>query len=319
MTATRPTIGGTMIAAICGVHPYVTPFDAWLRLTGQVGSKEGNEAMYWGTRLESVVADEFAIRNKVKVIVPDPAVLVHPTHDFLTGTPDRYIADVPEGLEVKTAGLRSAHRWGAGITEQDAIPDEYLCQVHWYIHLRKAALWHVAVLIAGQEYRQFRISPDPEFEGLLQERALKFWRDFVEPRKAPEMTYSETAAAWVKEKYSREKSLDVRTAQNEKEVGAVWAFWKTKQDLAKAEEAEKIARLGLQHLIGDDTGIQSPLGRVTWKANKDGQKTDWESLAMAMQPTPDLIQKHTKTVPGPRVLRAKWAKEEVTTPEEGKD
>lgn len=310
-----PTIGGTMIAAICGVHPYVTPFDAWLRLTGQVQPKEENQAMYWGTRLEAVVADEFALRNNVKVITPNPAQLVHPVHAFLTGTPDRYIDGVPEGLEVKTAGARSAHRWGDGIVEQDAIPDEYLCQVHWYIHLRGADLWHVAVLIGGQEYRQFRIQPDAEFEGLLEERALKFWRDFVETGKAPEMTYSETAAAWVKEKYSRETSVDVRTAQNETEEAAVWAFWKAKQDLAKAEEAEKIARLGIQHVIGDTAGIQSPLGRVTWKAIKDSTKTDWETLALEMNPTLAMIQKHTKTVPGPRVLRAKWAKDT----EEGKD
>ena len=50
-------IGGSEVAAICGLSKWESAYTLWLRKTGQVEDKDlsGNEAVEWGNRLEPVV------------------------------------------------------------------------------------------------------------------------------------------------------------------------------------------------------------------------------------------------------------------------
>ena len=134
------SISGTVCAAIAGHHKYMTPVQAHNHIFDRREPFHGNEYTKWGIILEQPVADE-ALKGLRKHYNEDVGLvhiterLQHPEVSWYTGTPDRLITnesgEVIGVLEVKTAGSRSAVRWGQPDDAAPLIPTEYLCQVEW--------------------------------------------------------------------------------------------------------------------------------------------------------------------------------------------
>ena len=74
-----------------------------------------------------------------------------------------------------------------------------------------------------------------------------------------------------------------------------------RESLRQAEMREEALADALKLAIGERSGL-SIAGQavVTWKAAKDSTRTDWEAVAAALQPPPELIAVHTVTKPGSR-------------------
>ena len=57
----RTGIGGSDMSAIMDMNPYRDAVAVWMDKTGRTEpDTEGNQYTYWGTKLEALVADEFA-------------------------------------------------------------------------------------------------------------------------------------------------------------------------------------------------------------------------------------------------------------------
>lgn len=56
----RNGIGGSDLAAICGISKWRTPMHVYLEKLGETPEEQMGEAAEWGTRLEPLVADKFA-------------------------------------------------------------------------------------------------------------------------------------------------------------------------------------------------------------------------------------------------------------------
>lgn len=90
LAARRSGIGGSDIAAICGLSPYQTPYDVWLDKLGQGEEVDPNSpGIYWGTVLEDVVAREYAQRTGAKVQRVN-TMMRHPEADFALAKINRY-------------------------------------------------------------------------------------------------------------------------------------------------------------------------------------------------------------------------------------
>ena len=63
----RKGIGGSDIGAILGLSPYRTLMDVFLDKRGETQPKGNEQAMYWGTVLEDVVAHEYQKRTDRKI------------------------------------------------------------------------------------------------------------------------------------------------------------------------------------------------------------------------------------------------------------
>src|SRR5690606_13419559 len=175
-------IGGSEIGAIAGVNPWDTPLSVYLRKVGELPEKEETEAMYWGTVLEEVVAQEYARRHPEARVRRINAVLQHPDVPYFLANVDREIrikGAPPMILECKTASAWMGGRW------RDDVPDHVMCQVQWYLGITG---WHtgvVAVLIGGNDYREFEIARDDEIMGYLHQIGKRFWEEHVIPRVPP--------------------------------------------------------------------------------------------------------------------------------------
>jgi putative phage-type endonuclease len=179
-------IGGTDLAAICGLNPYRTALDVYLDKTSDDISEETNAAMRWGTLLEDVVAKEYAQVTGYDVEI-EPDTIYHPEHKFLGANIDRWVDRwVNNGthiLECKTAGFTKAKEWGDSGTDQ--IPESYLIQVAYYASICDVPKVDIAVLIGGQDFRIYTYERNKELEDKLIKIACNFWHNHIEKRIPP--------------------------------------------------------------------------------------------------------------------------------------
>lgn len=194
----RSGIGGSDIAAILGLSPFKTAVDVYLDKTGQIEDTNQNEAMYWGTVLEDVVAKHYADTsgNKVQRL---GNMIRHHTHGWMIANIDRAIVTPgsrarfdgkqllgAEGiLECKTASAYKAGEWGAP-DDDEALPTHYAAQAMWYLAVTQQEWCDVAVLIGGQKYLVKRVEKDIQTINGMFERADEFWYKNVVERIPPD-------------------------------------------------------------------------------------------------------------------------------------
>jgi putative phage-type endonuclease len=304
-------ICGTDIAAIVGCNPWKGRMDVYLEKTGQGEPLPDNDRMYFGRMIEPVIANRYAADHGVSLT--EPGFMVHDKHPWWGGTPDRYVFglnaghDADIGLEIKTAGLRQADRWGDPGT--DSVPEHYLMQCCWYAPLMHVERMDVAVLIGGQDYREYTIARDHELEAMLVAAGEKFWRDHILKREPPALDASDSTRRYLALKFPVNNGTIIAATPEINEIVAMLKQARSSRD--KYEQVEATLQARIEKSIGDNDGIDTSIGRLTWKRSKDSQRLDVKSL-QADPEAASLVARHMKIVPGTRRFLAPrdWGKEE---------
>jgi putative phage-type endonuclease len=170
-------LGGTDLAAICGLNPYRTALDVYLDKTSDDIRCETSPAMRWGTLLEDTIAKEYA-EVTGQTIEIEPNTIYHPSMKFLGANIDRWVGDKEYVLECKTAGFTRGKEWGEEGTDQ--IPESYLVQVAYYAAICAVPKIDIAVLIGGQDFRIYTYERTKELEDKLIKIACNFWHNHIE-------------------------------------------------------------------------------------------------------------------------------------------
>lgn len=158
-------IGGSEIAAVLGLSPYESRFSLWHRKKGMVGPVEESPEMYWGKVHEPGICNRFAELHPELTVLPSPtyAAAGRPWH---IANPDRLAID-HDGVVHIVEAKHSYDSIGWGPDGTDQIPIHYKAQVRWYCAALGARRAHVAVLIAGCDYREYVIERDADDEDLM--------------------------------------------------------------------------------------------------------------------------------------------------------
>lgn len=197
----RDGIGGSDSSVIMGINPWRSPMDLWLEKTEQYTEDIDSEAMYWGRVLEDVVSREFVIRNKTKVRRIN-AILQHPDYPFMIANLDRVVVGKKEGLEIKTGHEFSAQYWN------DEVPAHYYAQVQHYMAVTSFKVWHIAALIGGNKYKQFKVLRNENYIKELIKAEQDFW-ELVQTGQPPELDGSEASARAVSRLYPEAKEGEI--------------------------------------------------------------------------------------------------------------
>ncbi len=184
--ARKAGVGGSDVAAILGLSKWKTPLEVYLEKVGELESSNDKEygeiedkvdAIHFGNVLEDVVADEFSRRNDMKVVRKND-MIHHKQHDFMLANIDRNILKVDAGLECKTAGAFMVTDWGPSGT--DEFPEYYLTQCVHYMNVTESSGWYLAVLIGGNQYRQYYVEQDAELSEMVVKGVQDFWQRVVD-------------------------------------------------------------------------------------------------------------------------------------------
>jgi len=259
-------IGGSDMPIILGLSNYKTPYHLYLEKKGLLDlPKVETEQQFWGNRLESVIRDEFAVRNNVIVDTPD--TVIHPFHEFLRANVDGYIREWDSVLEVKCSSQFMANEWGDDGT--DAIPMSYLVQVAHYCACLNAKEAHIAVLIGGHDYRQFKYTRDLELEDVIINAAKYFWYCVQNDTPPAATTIQDLRLQFPK--HDPEKTLTINNSTEEQ----LTSLYDIRSKIKALEKQEEEARFNIMQYMETSECLTDIEGKplVTWKSNKRGART----------------------------------------------
>lgn len=258
-------IGGSDIAAILGISKFKSRLELYYEKKGFITPPEEDTApQKWGKLLERVIRDEYERLHNVKVHVPYG--LTHPQHPYLKAHLDGYIYSKDELLEIKCANAYSVSEWGE--PGSDFIPPAYLVQVAYYCVLSGARRGHIAVLIGGNEYREYTYERDRELEGYIIEAAVEFWDCLEADRHPPALNMEEARLKYLQS--SHRKSLIVTPEISEIYLNILNLKEKEKslkKELEKQKYELMMKMKDAEYIVNIDG---KPL--VSWKTNKKGHR-----------------------------------------------
>ena len=306
----KAAIGCSKIAQALGLSAHGSRFDLWQEYTGRKERDDiGNHLrVALGTPMEDVLKP-FVEERLGRELRRDRRVYSHDSlpliaHlDFraskLAGETVRPVVDTKTSL-----GWGAKHRFG--VDGSDEVDNDVLLQMQGYNLLTGANVAYVAALVPGPELKIYTVESDPELHDMIEDGIADFWRCVTTDTPPEPLNESEARQRWPS--HSSGKTLDVA----EDVMLLIKDFASIKRRLAEGEKQEKAIRDKLLPKLADaDTVTYDGYTLLTYRANKDSQKTDWSKLAMAVMAWADLgtdqkaawLDKFTTTQPGARVLR----------------
>lgn len=261
-------LGGSEIAALCGLSPYKTPLDIYLdKINPEVLDNEISEAAHFGNLLEETVAYEYSRRTGNTVSIENET-LRHPEYNFAIANIDRWVNNKEFILECKTTHFINKDQWGEEYTDQ--IPDSYLVQAAWYAFVCDVPKVDIAVLIGGQNFKIYTYTRNATLEKNLLTVAQNFWVNHVLAGLPPApSTLQEVARI-----YSKDNGSSITADESIKQK--LENLTRLKAQLKELEEQTKSLQLDIQNFMGEHASIidESNLLLATWKIIKPKEAFD---------------------------------------------
>ena len=289
-------IGGSDAAAVCGLNPYKSPVDVYLEKVGAAAPVDETERMFWGNKLEDVVADVYSDRTGRKVRRRNRTCR-HRQHPFMLGHIDRDVVGERRLLECKTADKWTIGQWGEPGT--DEVPDYYLVQVAHYLAVLDYDVADLLLFNGTEASGIYTIPRDRELEANLVEREHDFWMRHV----LPEVPPPPTRAADLRVLFPRDSGGSIVATP---EIAAKCAQLKALRKALKQGEAEtEEMALEIRAFMGPAATLLidadgAPL--ATWCNNKDGRRLNVKALEAEL---PDIASAYYEITPGARPLLLK--------------
>ena len=299
-------IGGSDAAAVVGEHPEMTPVDVWHERWTGVQSFVDNERTEMGRILEPVVLELFAAgsprwpRSGGPLTVRKPPSCYHRDRSWQRGSPDGFvyypeqIVSIAPGvdlirsayrphaiIEIKTHGWFGAKNYAkapAYYVPEDgpepviSIPGDKRIQIAWYMALCDVDVAYLACLIDTHLRRTFVLHRDRELESMLIEEVDLFWRKHVLTGEPPPPDGTERYSKYLAGRFkTHTDQLVMSTPEVELAVQALVAV---KRDLKRLEKDKELAAQVIKRHIGENIGVRTALGPVTWKSQPSGKLRD---------------------------------------------
>jgi len=280
-------IGGSDVAAICGLSPWKTPYQVWEEKLGLRTSQSDNPAMAYGRMMEPVLRQWYSDQTGLSVTVPRE-MISHKDHPFILASLDG-IATGGRVLEIKTS--RSSEGWGE--PETDEIPVYYMTQIQHYCMVINSPSADVVVSIAGTIPVIYHVPADKELQSLLLNQCLEFW-ELVQSKIPPDLV----SLSDIQASFGNSSRSSFATATQDVEE-AISKLKGVRSYMASLESEEEALKVQIMKAMGvNDTLLDLP-GKTlaTWKLSKPKKKFDEKSFRGAQ---PELYQQFLKDSPGSR-------------------
>lgn len=275
-------LGGSDIASIVGLSPWRSKWELWAEKTGRIEHEDigHRPAVEWGNRLEPVVGDKFADEHPELNVYPATCMYRGIKQPWMQASLDYELedADGRRGvLEIKTTSARNARDW------KDGVPPHYLAQVMWYLLVTGRQYAWVAVLIGGNDYREYFVEPDPEDMALLLAEAVNFWELVVNGIEPEE---NEARDRYLAELFSDNEQWMTADDDTARLIDA----YVTAQDELRIAK-DQVSELGTQikKKIENATGVISNTHTVRWVRGTSNRL----NIPALKREQPELVRRYT--------------------------
>ena len=280
----RKGIGGSDVAAIMGLSAYSTPYQVWLdKVQGIHDDISDKPAVVWGNILEHIIGEYYAQEHQDRTVRRVNGMMRSIQRPWAQASLDYEVRDPELGwgiLEIKTAGWRREDDWSEGV------PVYYQTQVAHYLSVSGRPFADVAVLIAGQDYREYRIMRDEEDIETVNRAVDEFWHGNVESGIAPDVDAPDNRYVFEAHPEPGEEYVEVSDAKTSELLNR-WLSAKADLEYAK----ERVDELGakLKGTIGYNKGLDAKTGRLTWVRT---ERSTFDSKSFSSE-HPDMFKTYT--------------------------
>ena len=255
-------VGGSDVAPIMELSKYRSLYEVWAEKTGLMEPADisDKESVQWGNILEPVVGDHYAQMHPDRMVRRVNAVCRSIERPWAQASLDYEVKDPELGwgvLEIKTAGLRVEGDWSEGV------PVYYQTQVMHYLSVTGRPFADVAVLIGGQQYREYRLMRDEEDIRAVNKAVDDFWSMVENDIEPPAEPAGQALAAFAKRHPSDGDVDDL-----DSEIPEFSKWYSSKLELDALKKLNERYAASLIERIGGKKGFSFPGGKVLWQRSE---------------------------------------------------
>lgn len=285
-------IGSSEVGVILGLSQYETPYQLWLRKTGQVQKvEEENFLMKAGHYLEDAVSRFYADETGTEIIKSSAKefVVVDKDNPFMRVSPDRY--GWPRGVKHSPSNRTIIEcKTTQKPVSYDDIPKTWFVQLVYQLHVCKLSQGALAWLISGREFGYRDFAYDAEFAGWIAEEVTRFWVDCIVGGHEPALVNVQDVLI----KFP--KSVVGKTVEASDEIYDRWLELKeANAEIKRLQAVKEQAEDAIKMAMGDAEILRMPGGDktlITWKSGKKGRETfDKDSFK---KDHPELVSQYFK-------------------------
>lgn len=266
----RPSIGGSEAAVILGLHPYQQPIELWAhKMVPQINPDPfmGNPATDWGLEVEPALLSSYERRHRCRIVERN----VTKNHGWRRATPDGLIEGQDCGVEAKNSSVTAT--WGEPGT--DEIPVEHWIQCQWYMDLLGLERWVVTASVGGRPPADYPIDRDQDTIENIEHECREWYDRHIVERREPEIDSSGAFRQYLynKHPWARQDYLPATKKAN----SAAISLQRVRQELSVLQHNHDRLVNELCAEIGEYSGIETELGRITWRPRKGS--VSWKNVA----------------------------------------
>lgn len=300
--ARQEGFGASEIAALWGLHPYITFTDLILRKQGKIEKVKENEAMRRGTALEGVIAKayEMVMRARGEAVELTPErFFKRDDLPYMFATPDRGLAGKKKHIQIKTHANRFEITSEYGESGSRIVPDHERLQItaemavtqneevdlvvyfasesvmEFMVMLLKNGLAteeNLASSVAQGDLRIYTFSRDLDLENEVAIKAVQSWNEFIVAKTVPVDL----------RKYPATGAPRKATPAEEGDVAKLQGSW---LNLKRAKVKYEADRKAMESIIDTAAGLETEnYGTILWRKGKGIVKSvvDWEAMAKSL-------------------------------------
>lgn len=261
----RKGVGGSDVAPIMELSKYRSLYEVWAEKTGLIEPADlsDKESVQWGNILEPVVGDHYRRLHPERAVRRVNAVCRSVKRPWAQASLDYEVKDPELGwgvLEIKTAGLRVEGDWSEGV------PVYYQTQVMHYLSVTGRPFADVAVLIGGQQYREYRLLRDESDIEAVDKAVDDFWSMVEKGIEPPAEPAGQALAAYASNHPSDGEVDDLESAPPEFD-----RWYGSKLELDSMKSLNERYASELIEKIGDRKGLSFPEGKVLWQRSESSR------------------------------------------------
>lgn len=292
-------IGASEVATILGCNPWDTPYQLWLRKTGQAAPIEENLSMRLGHLLEESVATLWGEETNREVIKSTAGDWMYVDKDkpFLRVSPDREWWIPGMKKNARNRGILECKTTQKSI-DADAIPKHWFCQVQMNLGVAGYEHASLAWLTSGRNFGFKDIEFNKSFYEWMVSEVETFWNENVLKGIAPAPVNLQDIISIYP------KSEDGKGIEVSEEIALMCEELKTlNEQLDKMEEGKKAIEEKIKMAFGDAESISyGGTTLATWKSSKPSEKFDSKRFKAEH---PELAAQYIKEQAGSRRFNLK--------------
>lgn len=253
LQARRAGLGSSDIAAILGISRYGNALSVYHDKTGGLPiDGDDSEPALWGRAFEETVAREWARRNRS--VVRRVGLVQNVDRPWQMCTLDRRVLECPlaDGREKCAVEIKCRDKMKAGQFRR-GVADDVLVQTLWQADVCGFDHVHAAVLIGGNDYRQFviRVADHADLVADLRAAGARAWEQITSRR--PPVLAADADPEVLLDLYDqlyRDRAGEVDITRDVETQDAVGDYLDAHADYAAAEKRKKAAKARILSGLG---------------------------------------------------------------------